>query len=239
MPYVANRVTAVLSKMFSLAIRWQMRDNNPCKGVGRNYEAKRKRFLSGDELARLTTALAAYPDRQVADIVRMALLTGARIGEIFSMQWGDLSEIEERGVKSPRTVWTKPASTTKQKADHVVPLGAPAAQLLSEIRKQQTGKRGTLGTYVFPSNLNNTGHVVDINRAWKSICKAAKIEKLRVHDMRHGIEWRLVAADRRLTRTQHAGDHQPLRAHVHRRAGEGRRHRWCRNHRRWSCRQGT
>ena len=32
-PYRANRVLALLSKMFSLAIRWRMRPDNPCKGV--------------------------------------------------------------------------------------------------------------------------------------------------------------------------------------------------------------
>ncbi len=57
-PYQANRVIAALSKMFSLAIRWHMRPDNPVKGIERNQEHKRKRYLSGDELARLTEALA-------------------------------------------------------------------------------------------------------------------------------------------------------------------------------------
>src|SRR5262249_40360316 len=52
--YVANRTVAVLSKMFSLAVRWRMRDDNPAKGVERNYETKRKRYLSADELSRLS-----------------------------------------------------------------------------------------------------------------------------------------------------------------------------------------
>jgi Arm DNA-binding domain/Phage integrase, N-terminal SAM-like domain len=53
-PYVANRVVGVLSKMFALAIRWVMRDDNPARGIEKNYEVKRKRYLSGDELSRLT-----------------------------------------------------------------------------------------------------------------------------------------------------------------------------------------
>ena len=56
-PYMANRCVAVLSKMFSLAVRWRMRDDNPGKGVEKNYESKRKRYLSADELARLIAAL--------------------------------------------------------------------------------------------------------------------------------------------------------------------------------------
>jgi len=76
-PYHANRVLALLSKMFSLAIRWGWRADNPCRGIERNQEQKRKRYLSGDELARLTAALVKHPDRQGADIVRLLLLTGA------------------------------------------------------------------------------------------------------------------------------------------------------------------
>ena len=41
-PYQANRMIALLSKAFSLAIRWQMRGDNPAKGVERNPEEQRE-----------------------------------------------------------------------------------------------------------------------------------------------------------------------------------------------------
>lgn len=190
-PYVANRCVSVTAKMFALAVRWKMRDSNPCKGVERNYESKRKRYLSGDELARLTAALAAYPDQQVANIIRLLLLTGARIGEVRAMRWADLAESDERGGK--RTIWTKLGSTIKQKADHVIPLSAPAQQLLIGIREQQTSKRKPLGTFVFPSTLNDSGHVVNIERSWQTIRKAAAIENLRPHDLRHSFASQLAS----------------------------------------------
>jgi hypothetical protein len=59
--YAANRCVAIMSKMFSLAVRWGMRDDNPCKGVERNKEHHRRRYLSGNELGRLVTALASHP----------------------------------------------------------------------------------------------------------------------------------------------------------------------------------
>ena len=196
--YEGNRVMAVLSKMLSLAIRWQWRADNPVKSVERNPEVKRKRYLSAEELQRLTAALAAHPDRQVANIIRMALLTGARIGEIFSMRWEAVND----------GVWSKPASTTKQKSDHVVSLSAPALQLLNEIRAEQNGNtlpisntnhgslsanaqhaglsKATHGSpFVFPSDKGRTGHIAGIEKSWRSIKKAAKIEGLRIHDLRH------------------------------------------------------
>ena len=62
-PRRANTVVAVLSKMFSLAIKWQMRDSNPCNGIEKNSEVKRTRYMIGDELARLTKALAEHPEQ--------------------------------------------------------------------------------------------------------------------------------------------------------------------------------
>ena len=50
----ANRVIALLSKAFNLSIRWGWRLDNPCKGIERNPEGKRTRYLSADELVRLT-----------------------------------------------------------------------------------------------------------------------------------------------------------------------------------------
>jgi integrase len=119
-PYRANRCIALLSRMFSLAIRWGMRTDNPCKGIERNQEHKRRRYLSAEELARLTLALAEHKDRQSADIIRLLLLTGARRGEVLAARWAD--------IDLSAGVWSKPAAATKQKTAHHVPLSAATLQ---------------------------------------------------------------------------------------------------------------
>jgi integrase len=175
-PYRANRLAAILSKMFALAIRWRMREDNPVRGIERNKEYLRRRYLSSDELVRLTTALAKHPDEQTADIIRLLLLTGARRGEVLSMRWADLD--------LTAGIWSKPPSSTKQKEHHQVPLNAPARQLLSEIRAAQSAKHRVLGTYVFPG-AGSSGHVVEIKKSWRSVCRTAAITGLRIHDLRH------------------------------------------------------
>ena len=60
----ANRVIALASRMFSLAVIWEMRTDNPVKGIERNPETARHRYLEGDELERLLDAVAAHPNRQ-------------------------------------------------------------------------------------------------------------------------------------------------------------------------------
>jgi len=178
--YRANGVVRVCSKMFALAVKWKYRADNPCKGVERNVEDKRKRYLSGDELARLTAALAKHPDRQAADIVRLLLLTGARRGEVLAARWD--------GIDLAKGTWTKLASTTKQKADHVVPLSDPARQLIGRLAN---GKK-PLPEYVFPSR-DGAGHRTTIKRDWPQLTKAANIAGLRVHDLRHSFASQLAS----------------------------------------------
>jgi integrase len=166
-PIRANRVVALLSKMFSLSIRWGWRADNPARGIERNPENKRERYLSGEEMARLTVALVDHRDQQAANIVRVLLLTGARRGEVFNMRWADLDL--ETGV------WVKPSAHTKQKKTHRVPLSAPARQLLASIARTSE--------YVFPGRYS--GRRIEIHGNWREICDAAKLEGVRVHDLRH------------------------------------------------------
>jgi integrase len=178
-PYEANRTLALLSKMFALAVLWRLRTDNPCKGVERNVEQARKRYLTAAELARLLAALAATRDQQAADIVLLLLLTGARRGEVLAARWADFD------LRS--AIWTKPASTTKQKAEHIAPLSAPAIELLTELRR-----RSNSPVWVFPAD-SAVGHRVSLERSWEAICKAAEISNLRVHDLRHSFASQLAS----------------------------------------------
>jgi integrase len=171
-PTHANRVLAVLSRMFSLAIRWGLRTDNPCKGIERNQEQKRNRYLSGPELARLAGALDELRDQGAANAVRLLLLTGARRGETLAAKWADF-DLEAK-------VWAKPGATTKQKTLHRIPLSEAAYRLLSEMREQA----GDDATWLFPA-AKNGGHRTEIRDAWEVLRKAAKIPDVRTHDLRH------------------------------------------------------
>jgi integrase len=157
--------------MFTMSIRWQWRTDNPCRGVERNQEHKRRRYLSADELARLTVALARHPDQQSANIIRLLLLTGARRGEVLAARWVDFN--------AGFDIWVKPGATTKQKTEHQVPLNAPARQLLLELRSQVPAD----AEWLFPNS--DGSHRRDVKDAWASLCRAAKINNARVHDLRH------------------------------------------------------
>src|SRR5262249_3962189 len=160
-------------------VRWRMCEANPCKGVEKNPEVKRQRYLRDGELAALTAALTKHPDQDIANVFRLLLLTGARRGEVLAMRRADIELNVRLDDGTDGGIWTKPGSTTKQKTDHVMPLSAPARQLLSEMQERQTEKKRVLGTFVFPG-AGSTGHVVEIKKSWRSLCKAAGITGLRI-----------------------------------------------------------
>lgn len=171
-PYRANRLVALLSKMFSLSIKWGMRTDNPCKGIDRNPEHKRTRYLNADELARLSKALDEHTNQTAANVLRLLLLTGARRGEVLNATWVQFDL--DRGV------WTKPGSTTKQKTEHRVPLSEPVIELLRSIP--------TTDDRLFRIDGNA------LQRHWRVICAKAGISDFRIHDCRHQYASTLVSA---------------------------------------------
>jgi integrase len=197
-PFRANRTVAVLSRMFNLAIRWGWRSDNPAKGVARNQEEKRERYLSRQELDAFAKALVAHKDAQGANIVRLLLLTGARKSEVLSARWAELD--------LTAGIWTKPGATTKQKTLHRVPLSAPARQLLVDLKA--SAKPGA--EFVFPGRLR--GHREEIKRTWHELCVAAGVvttmqgkdakgrdavivkHSARIHDLRHSYASYLASA---------------------------------------------
>ena len=99
------------------------------------------------------------------------MLTGARRNEALSATWSHFDL--ENGT------WRKPSAHTKQRREHMVPLSAPVLHLLAGIKEASTSK------YVFPQPGDTDEPLRNINNAWMRIRKAAKIEDVRLHDLRH------------------------------------------------------
>jgi integrase len=169
-PIRANRAVALLSKIFSLAIGWEMRVDNPCRGVEKNAENRRERYLTVPELQRLMTALAEHPYQSSACAVRLLLLTGARRNEVLSATWDQFNLTEG--------VWVKPAAYTKQGKLHRVPLSAAARELLTEMYAKSDGAA------LFPGRRGGEQQR-SLRTFWAAICRKADIKGARLHDLRH------------------------------------------------------
>jgi integrase len=131
-PVRANRILAVASAMFGLALRplagenrpWRT-DDNPCKHVKRNREVGRERFFNERELAAIGDALTMLGG-QAADCIRLLMLTGARPCEALRARWAEFD--------NEANFWVKPSAHTKQRRTHKLALGPPALELVARLR---------------------------------------------------------------------------------------------------------
>jgi integrase len=178
-PYQANRTIALLSRMFTIAIPEGMRPDNPVRGVKRFDEEKRECWLSDDELGRLIETLNQYPNQDVANALKLLILTGARRGEVLNAKWAEFD--------FERAIWTKPSHHTKQRKTEHTPLSAAALQLLVSMRAHRSGE------FLFPSRIDRQP-LTEIKKAWARICKLAGLEGVRVHDLRHTFASSLVSS---------------------------------------------
>jgi integrase len=137
--------------------------SNPFTNLPTVPAVKRERVLFDDELAALWRATdGAGPFN---GIVRMLILTGQRREEVAGMTWAELSD--------DLSTWIIPASRTKNGATHIVPLSAPAQDLLRNIP--------TFGDLVFPGL---RGPFNGWSKAKAALDVKSGVTNWRLHDLR-------------------------------------------------------
>jgi integrase len=105
---------------------------------------KRQRLTRGHHAAMPYAAVSAFMSKlketsgSAAKALQFVILTAARSGEVFGMQWDEIDLDAE--------VWTAPAERMKAQREHHVPLSAAAVDIL---RGQLAARRGKQ-SYVFP-----------------------------------------------------------------------------------------
>ena len=171
-PIRANRVGEVLRKMFTLAIGWGWRTDNPASAFKKRLENERERFLSQEEIGKLAEVLDAAKDQRAAGIIRLCMLTGSRVGEVRQARFEQFNL--ELGS------WSKPAATTKQRKIHRIPISADVAAIVRQ-RQLLVPKANP---WLFPGDTPGQP-VKEIRRFWINVQKEAKMPDVRIHDLRH------------------------------------------------------
>lgn len=196
-PYEANRTLAVVSAVWNWAAR---RDEveasaNPCSGIERYPEQGRERFLTSEDFARLGSALAegvsiglpyevdetspkakhapkAEKRRVKLDpfavaAIRLLILTGARLREILDAQWSQVDL--ERGV-----IFLADSKSGKKP----VYLSAAAQAVLAALPRIEGNPHIIAGA-------KDGAPRADLKKPWAAVTKAAELEGVRLHDLRH------------------------------------------------------
>lgn len=169
--YQANRILGLLSALFNFAISRDWLKENPCKNIKKFKELTRDRFLDGIELKRFFLALANEKNTTWRDFFIVCLLSGARRGNVASMQWDHVDLV--------RGIWRISDAESKNKEPLICVLPLPVIDILKSRNESTNGSR-----FVFESKDNQTGHIVSPGRAWARILKSANIENLHIHDLR-------------------------------------------------------
>lgn len=171
--YQANRVVELLSKMFALSYKWGFLEKgaeNPATDIDKFRERKRDRWVREEELPRLAEAINQEDNIYIKSAFWLYLLTGMRKSELLNAMWTDVdftrNEIRLAETKAGRV--------------HHVPLTDPAIRVLSALPRQQGNP------YIFCGRREGQP-LVEVRKAWVRIRKAAKLEDVRLHDLRRTV----------------------------------------------------
>ena len=160
------RYQAMLSSIFKKGVQWGLINENPCSRAEHpKAEEIDIRVLTEEEIPTLLDALSDAPP-QYSVITQLALLLGARRGEICALRWSDI-DFEEGTLSIKRTVQSIPGiglvfNTPKtRRGKRCLRIGADCVELLQEYRRYQKAERFRIGSaWVRKVTLEN-GKVVD------------------------------------------------------------------------------
>jgi integrase len=170
--------------MFELARRWGFVPEghpNPARDIDHFKEAKRDRWVTPEELPRLAQAINEEPNESARFALWLYLLTGARKSELLAARWENVS-FERAELRLPET---------KAGRIHYIPLSSPALALLQQIPRESGNPyvlpgRGPRGATA-EEKAKNPAHLVNIDKPWQRVRKAAGVEDVRLHDLRRTV----------------------------------------------------
>lgn len=171
--YEANRVLALISKQFELAELWGFVDEghpNPARGVQKFKETERERYITHEELPKLIEAIQNESNEAAKQAIWLYLLTGLRKEELLAARWDNIDR-DRNEIK---------IEDTKNGKNHYLPLSMAACTVLDSIPKVDGNPFIIVGK-------NSGSHLVNVDKPWQRVRKAAGIEDVRIHDLRRTV----------------------------------------------------
>lgn len=191
-PATVNRRKAAWSALLGYAVENGYINENPAHRIGARAENnERVRWLSDDERKRLLVACEASESPLLRPLVTLAMTTGGRLSELLNLRW----EMIDWGRR------TAIIARTKNNDPRMLVFPAPAITELMKIRK--------------PSGLifdRGDGRVMLFRKYWEAALKAAALDGLHFHDLRHDAASQLVMAGATLHEVAEILGHRSLQS---------------------------
>jgi len=184
-PATCNHYVKLLKHALNLAVDWEIIEKNPLARIPLLDESANKieRYLDDKELKRFVDVLNNDSNRNVCNILLLALNTGCRIGELLSLLKSDV-DLTNKIIRIR-------ACNSKSKHSRVVPLNSGALTIL---RQQIQLSPDFEPVFVSPSGNNYT----TIFKVFNRLRNKSNLPKLRIHDLRHNFASALVNSGRTL-----------------------------------------
>jgi integrase len=176
-PATIKHQIVLLRRLFNLAIKWRIYSGtNPVSSVELpKLDNQVTEFLSDEEIERLRTVLDSWPCQMTASLIKFAMLTGLRRGELFRLEWRDV-DFEHRLItlRAPKGGKTLTIPISNEAMDVVSGLDRPSQ-------------------CIFP-NADGTPRK-SIRDPWQSIKTKAQLPAdFRFHGLRHSWASRMVSS---------------------------------------------
>jgi integrase len=204
-PTTIKNALTIVSQVYATArSEWGADDLvNPVRGVKmpKNRRGRTRRFKDKNEEEKLYQACDASSAKWLGPLVRLAVQTAMRLGELLALSRGNIIQTLQDGKLVP--VIHLPE--TKNDRERSVPLFPEALTIIQQLTPGNGGR-------FFPVT------VVQVENAWRAARKVAEMEDFRFHDLRHEGTSRLfergLDAIEVATVTGHQTDHM-LRRYTH------------------------
>lgn len=176
-PTNANRLQAILSKVFNEAIEDGHISKNPLKGMGKlTHEKPRDVNYTDDNIKAIWKAIEKEWE-PMQSLLKMLLFTGQRLGETSKMKWDDIYN----------GTWRIPQADTKNSTAHEVPLSNIALELLKKMKTINDASE-----YVFASQRDQSGHLSAFADVIDRIRTETMLNDFRLHDIRHIVATKMI-----------------------------------------------
>lgn len=196
-PATINRLLALLSKICSLAVRAEWINHSPMTHVRYLKENNvRYRTLSATEIP-LFIAAAEALNTPAADAILLALYTGMRIGEVCTLKW-EYWHPDAQQLLLP---------DTKSGHPFTCPLANPAVAII-----QRQAQLALSTTWIFPRITDTTRQLSYPRETFTRICRDARVQNLRMHDLRRTFATRVLQATSDIAMASRLLNHHSLTA---------------------------